>query len=96
MVIVSSGWTQSYKWKIPGTRVGPDFRNQTLAIKSRKNARKSVFLLQKNINYTQKYFLYIPSSYARMWGETNFQLREYPRSGSKAMSVEEINFIYLF
>ena len=33
------------------------------------------------------YLFYIPSSYAKIWGETKFQLPEYPRSGSKAMSV---------
>ena len=31
---------------------------------------------------------YIPFSYAKIWGKTKFQLREYPRSGSKTMSVE--------
>ena len=28
------------------------------------------------------------SNYAKIWGGTKFQLQEYPRSGSKAMSVE--------
>ena len=32
-------------------------------------------------------FLYF-SSYAKIWGETKFQLRQFPRSGSKATSVE--------
>ena len=30
----------------------------------------------------------VPSSYAKIWGETKFQLPECPRSGSKAMSIE--------
>ena len=33
-------------------------------------------------------FFYIPSSYTKILGETKFQPREFPRSGSKAMSVE--------
>ena len=36
----------------------------------------------------QKKERYIPSSYAKIWGETKCQLPEYPRSGLKAMSVE--------
>ena len=35
------------------------------------------------------FFFYIPSSYAKIWGETKFQPREFPRSGSKAKGVEE-------
>ena len=31
----------------------------------------------------------IPSSYAKILGETKFQLREFRRSLSKAMSIEE-------
>ena len=31
----------------------------------------------------------IPSSYAKIWGETNFQPWEFPRSGSKVEGVEE-------
>ena len=38
---------------------------------------------------TPKYFLHISSSYAKILGETNFQPREFPRSGSKAKDVEE-------
>ena len=56
----------------PGTRIGLGFRDQTLAVKSRKNTPKS----------------FIPSSYAKKLGETKFQLPEYPGKGSKAMSVE--------
>ena len=33
-------------------------------------------------------FFHIPSGYAKIWGETKFQLPEFPQSGSKAMSVE--------
>ena len=31
----------------------------------------------------------IPSSYAKLWRETNFHACEFPRSGSKAIDVEE-------
>ena len=63
----------------PGTAGGPGGRDRTLAVKSRKNARKSAFFLKK-IKIT-KFFLHISSSYAKIWGETNFQPREIPRSG---------------
>ena len=43
--------------------------------------------IKKNMN-KEKIIKKIPSSYAKIWRETNFQFREYPRSGSKAMSVE--------
>ena len=33
--------------------------------------------------------LTVKSENAKIWGETKFQLRENPRSGSKIMSVEE-------
>ena len=36
----------------------------------------------------KKMFFYIPSSYAKILGETKFQLRKFPRSGSKAIDVE--------
>ena len=32
--------------------------------------------------------MHISSSYAKILGETNFPPQEFPRSGSKAMSVE--------
>ena len=71
----------------PGTRGGPGGRDQRLAVK-RKNARKSVFA--KNKNCLIKYFLlHRSSSYAKILGETNFQPREFPRSGSKAKDVKE-------
>ena len=35
------------------------------------------------------FFLDIPSSYAKILGETKFQSREFPRSGWKAEGVEE-------
>ena len=35
------------------------------------------------------YLFYIPSSFAKILGETKLQLREFPRSWSKAMSVQE-------
>ena len=34
-------------------------------------------------------FFYIPPSYGKLLLETKFQLPEYPRSGSKAMRIEE-------
>ena len=35
------------------------------------------------------FFLDIPSSYAKLLGETNFHAREIPRSGSKAKDGEK-------
>ena len=35
------------------------------------------------------FFLDITSSYAKILGETNFPIREFPRSGSKAEDVKE-------
>ena len=32
---------------------------------------------------------HISSNYAKIWGETNFHPREFPRNGSKAIGVEE-------
>ena len=34
-------------------------------------------------------FFYIPSSYAKIWGQEKFQPQEFPRSGSKAKDVKE-------
>ena len=70
----------------PGTAGGPGGCDRTLAVKSRKNARKSVFFCKKiKITIT---FLHISSSYAKILGETNFHAREIPRSGWKAEGVE--------
>ena len=42
-----------------------------------------------NLVITKKYIvLHISSSYAKILGETKFQPREFPRSGSKALDVE--------
>ena len=48
----------------------------------RRNAQKSAFFFVKKIKITLKkyFFLEIPSSCAKIWGETNFQSREFPRS----------------
>ena len=71
----------------PGTRGGPGGHDQKLVIKRRKNAEKSPFFVKKN--YLKKYFLHIYSSYAKILGETNFQPREIPRSGSKVKDGKE-------
>ena len=55
---------------------GPGGRDQTLTVKRTKNAQKS-------------FFFYVSSSYAKILGETNFQPREFHRSGSKAKDVKE-------
>ena len=54
--------------------------------KREREERKSVLTTRK---YRFKKNYYIPSSYAKIWGKIKFQLPEYPRSGSKAMSIEE-------
>ena len=64
-----------YKYRLcntPRTRGGPGSHDQTLAVKRRKNAR------------TLAFFLLISSSFAKILGETDFQPREFTRSGSKA------------
>ena len=73
------------KRNTPGTAGGPGGRDRTLAVKSRKNRRKSVFFRTK-IKITPKkyFFLHISSTYAKILGETNFGTQEIPRSGSKA------------
>ena len=43
--------------KTPGTAGGPGGRDRTLAVKSKKNARKSVFF-HKKIKITQFFFAY--------------------------------------
>ena len=69
----------------PGTAGGPGGRDRKLAIKGRKNVRKSVFFHKKNENYLTIFLLLqISSSYAKLLRETNFQPREIPRSRSKA------------
>ena len=74
----------------PGTRVGPGFRDQTLAIKSSKNTAKSVFFCKKyKLEEEMIYFFDILSSYSKIFGQTKYQLPEYPRSGLKEISVEE-------
>ena len=64
----------SNKKNTPGTRGGLGGRNQKVAIKGRKNSRKSAFVKKKKYIYI--YIFYIPTIY--------FQPREFPRSGSKA------------
>ena len=66
----------------PGTAGGPDGRARTLAVKSRKHAKKSAFLVKKKKITQKEYcFLHIYSSYAKILGETNFNTREIPGSG---------------
>ena len=43
----------------PGTAGGPGGRDRTLAVKSRKNARKSVFCRKKNKNYPNFFCIYL-------------------------------------
>ena len=78
------------KVNTPGTRGGPGGRDQTLAVKSRKTAEKSVFF-RKKIKFTQKkyFFLHISSSYAKILGEKLFRTWEIPQSGSKAKNGEK-------
>ena len=49
--------------------------------------KKTFFFRKKNKNTI--FFLHISSSYAKILGETNFQPRELPRSGSKAKDGEK-------
>ena len=66
---------------------GSGFQDRTLAVKNRKNARKSSFFVKK-LKITI-FFLQISSSSAKILGETNFQPPEFPQSGSKAKDGEK-------
>ena len=72
-----------------GTAGGPGGRDRTLVVKSWKIAWKSPFFRKKNKNYLNFFFLNISSSYAKIFGETNFRAREIPQSGSKAKDGEK-------
>ena len=43
----------------PGIRVGPGFRNRTLAIKRRKNTRKSVFFVNFFLLNDNDFFIFL-------------------------------------
>ena len=53
--------------------------DRMLAIKSRKMPENKFPKI-----YT---FLYIPSSYANIWGETKFQPQEFPQSGLRTQAA---------
>ena len=86
------GSKAKYGENTQGTAGGPGGHDRTLAVKSRKNTRKSFFFRNK-IKITKKhiffaYILYLIYSYSKILGETNFRTREIPRSGSKAKDGE--------
>ena len=64
----------------PGTRGGPGGCDQTLAVKSRKNARKSTFFRKKK-NYKKKciYLLVMP----KYWVKNYFAHGSFPEVGQK-------------
>ena len=71
--------------------VGPKNCRADFWVKSGREKQKkwpniSSFFVNK---YRLKKIVYVPSSCAKILGETKFQLQEFPWSGSKAMSVEE-------
>ena len=49
----------------------------------------NLFFKYKNYKKNILFLLHISSSYAKIWGETKFQPQEFPRSGSKAIDIEE-------
>ena len=63
------------KWH--GTAGGPGGRDRTLAVKSRKKR------LKKGEKQWPSYAWRMQVAWAKILGETNFQTREFPRSGSK-------------
>ena len=74
----------------PATRGWSRLRNRTLAVP--KKTRENQFFFRKKIKNYLKFFFSssdIPFSYATILGETNFQTREFPRSGLKAEGVGE-------
>ena len=81
--IISYGYIPHTKYTT-GTADGPGGRDQTLAVKTRKLAQKSV-CFRKKIKTTQKiyifciYLLVMP----KYWG------KQIPRSGSKAKDAEK-------
>ena len=72
-----------------GTRGWSRLCNRTLAVQ--KKCAKISFFFRKKIKITLNFlfFLDIPSSYAKILGETNVQSQEIPRSGWKAEGIEE-------
>ena len=79
------GQKQKTEKNTPGTAGGQGGRDRTLAVKSKKIARKSpLFLGGKKLPKKNIFFLHISSSYAKILGKTNFHAREIPQSGSKA------------
>ena len=45
--IIKEIWIKENLWNTPGTAGGPGGRDQTLTLKSKRNARKSVFFVKK-------------------------------------------------
>ena len=67
-----------------GTVGGPGGRDQTLAVKKRKNAKKSFFFRKKSKLPKKVYFfLHISSSYAKYWGKQIFTHGSFPRKRKK-------------
>ena len=65
----------------PGTAGGPGGRDRTLAVKSRKNAKKSFFFLKKKkITYFFFIYLLVMSKY---WGKQIFTQGRFPEVGQK-------------
>ena len=72
----------------PWTRGWSRLRDLTLAAKSRKKRAENQSFSVKN-KKDLHFFLDIPCSYAKIWGETKFKPWEFPRSGWKAEAVEK-------
>ena len=64
-----------YMGNTPGTRGWSRLRDRTLAV-----AKMTFFLGGKKLPKKDIFFLDIPSSYAKILGETNFHAWEIPRS----------------
>ena len=80
LVLGSVEYSNNYNVNTPGTAGGPGGRDRTLAVKSRKIARKLPFFSgEKKITPKKYFFLHISSSYAKILGETNF----HPEVGEK-------------
>ena len=71
----------------PGTAGGPGGRDQTLAMKRRKNARKSVFFV-KNLKINFFFFIYLLVM-AKYWGKQIFTHRSFPEVGQMQKTERE-------
>ena len=70
-------------WNTPGTAGGPGGRAQGLAVKSWKDARKSVFFLRKKIKISKFFFCIYLLVIPKYWVNNYFTHGRFPELGQK-------------